>query len=34
MGAELGHRLWEDVLVLQDVGLDRLGEKEAPLRER
>ena len=26
--------LREDVLILQDVGLDRLGEKEALLRER
>ena len=34
MGAELAERLREDVLVLQDVGLDRLGEKEAALRER
>ena len=34
MGAELGTRLWQDLLVLQDVGLDRLGEKEAALRER
>lgn len=34
LGAELGERLREDLLVLQDVGLDRLGEKEAMLRER
>jgi hyaluronoglucosaminidase len=34
LGDELAHTLWEDVLTLQDVGLDRLGEKEAPLRER
>ena len=35
LGGELGARLWEDVLVLQDVGLDRLGEeKERVLRER
>jgi hyaluronoglucosaminidase len=34
MGDELGMRLYEDVLVLQDVGLDRLGEKEQLLRER
>jgi hyaluronoglucosaminidase len=29
-----GALLREDLLILQDVGLDRLGEKEAPLRER
>ena len=35
LGAELGQRLYEDVLMLQDVGLDRLaGEKEGKLRER
>jgi hypothetical protein len=34
MGAELGERLWQDVLVLQDVGLDRLGDKAVALRER
>ena len=34
LGAELGRRVWEDVLTLQDVGLDRLGEREALLRER
>lgn len=34
LGPELGSRVWEDLLVLQDVGLDRLGEKEARLRER
>jgi hyaluronoglucosaminidase len=34
LGAELGRRLYEDVLVLQDVGLDRLGDKQAILRER
>lgn len=33
-GEELGPMLYEDVLVLQDVGLDRLGEKEERLRER
>lgn len=33
-GPELGQKLYEDLLVLQDVGLDRLGEKEAILRER
>jgi hyaluronoglucosaminidase len=34
LGEELGAMLHEDVLFLQDVGLDRLGEKEALLRER
>ena len=34
LGEPLGHRLLEDLLVLQDVGLDRLGEKEDLLRER
>ncbi|HUF30527.1 MAG TPA: beta-N-acetylglucosaminidase domain-containing protein, partial [Gemmatimonadaceae bacterium] len=34
LGEPLGSRLWEDILVLQDVGLDRLGEKEALLRDR
>jgi hyaluronoglucosaminidase len=34
LGPDLGERLREDLLVLQDVGLDRLGEKEAALRER
>jgi hyaluronoglucosaminidase len=34
MGPELGARLREDVLILQDLGLDRLGEKEALLRGR
>lgn len=34
VGEELATLLWEDLLTLQDVGLDRLGEKEAPLRER
>jgi hyaluronoglucosaminidase len=33
-GEELAALLRDDLLVLQDVGLDRLGEKEAPLRER
>jgi hyaluronoglucosaminidase len=33
-GAELAALLRDDLLVLQDVGLDRLGEKEAALRER
>jgi hypothetical protein len=34
LGEEMGARLYEDVLILQDVGLDRLGEKEGMLRER
>ena len=34
LGASLGTRVWEDVLVLQNVGLDRLEEKETALRER
>lgn len=34
LGASLGTRVWEDVLILQNVGLDRLGEKEAFLRDR
>jgi hyaluronoglucosaminidase len=34
LGDALGQTLAEDVLFLQDVGLDRLGEKEALLRER
>jgi hyaluronoglucosaminidase len=34
LGERLGAMLHEDTLVLQDVGLDRLGEKEATLRER
>lgn len=34
LGEELGERLKEDLLILQDVGLDRLGEKEIRLRER
>ncbi|HET9438771.1 MAG TPA: beta-N-acetylglucosaminidase domain-containing protein [Longimicrobiales bacterium] len=33
-GAQLGRYIHEDVLLLQDVGLDRLGEKEKYLRER
>lgn len=33
-GEEVGRMLREDLLVLQDIGLDRLGEKEALLRER
>jgi hyaluronoglucosaminidase len=34
LGAELGEMLREDLLYLQDVGLDRLDENEALLRER
>ena len=34
LGRELGVRVHEDILTLQDVGLDRLGEREALLRER
>jgi hypothetical protein len=34
LGAALGTRVYEDLLLLQDIGLDRLGEKEATLRER
>lgn len=34
LGDELGAMLRDDLLTLQDVGLDRLGEKEARLRER
>lgn len=34
MGEELAMRLWQDLLLLQDVGLDRLGAKETLLRER
>lgn len=34
LGEALGRKLWEDVLAVQNVGLDRLGEKEAMLRER
>jgi hypothetical protein len=33
LGERLGDLVHQDVLVLQDVGLDRLGEKEALLRE-
>lgn len=33
-GPELGRRIFEDTLMLQDVGLDRLGEKATYLRER
>lgn len=34
LGESLGTRLWEDVLTLQDIGLDRLGAREASLRDR
>ncbi|HUQ98821.1 MAG TPA: beta-N-acetylglucosaminidase domain-containing protein [Gemmatimonadaceae bacterium] len=34
MGEELGTLVREDLLTLQDIGLDRLGEKEKLLRER
>lgn len=34
LGKELAERLYEDVLVLQDVGLDRLEEKAPAIRER
>ena len=34
LGAEVGQLLYEDTLFVQDVGLDRLGEKEAVLRQR
>lgn len=33
-GESLGILLWEDILILQDVGLDRLGAKQAFLRNR
>jgi hypothetical protein len=33
-GTHLAALLREDLLTLQDVGLDRLGEREGPLRER
>ncbi len=33
VGEALGAMLHEDLLVLQDLGLDRLGERWAPLRE-
>jgi hypothetical protein len=33
-GAEVGRRIYEDTLILQDVGLDKLGEKATYLRER
>jgi hypothetical protein len=34
LGAELGQQVWEDILILQDIGLDRLGAKEQYLRDR
>lgn len=34
LGPDLGQQVYEDVLLLQDIGLDRLGEKEKYLRER
>jgi hyaluronoglucosaminidase len=34
MGQELGTRLYEDMLFLQNVGIDRLGERESELRGR
>jgi hyaluronoglucosaminidase len=34
IGEELARKLYQDVLVLQDVGLDRLGDKEALIRSR
>ena len=34
VGESLGTLLWEDILTLQDIGLDRLGPKEAFLRNR
>lgn len=34
LGDELGMHVREDLLTLQDIGLDRLGEKEKTLRER
>ena len=34
LGEELGTRLYEDTLILQDLGLDRLDGREAELRER
>jgi hypothetical protein len=34
LGDALGDQLWRDVLQLQDVGLDRLGERAAELRDR
>ena len=34
LGDELGQKVREDLLPRQDIGLDRLGEKEKTLRER
>jgi hyaluronoglucosaminidase len=34
LGDELGNKVREDLLTLQDIGLDRLGDKENLLRER
>lgn len=34
LGADLAEQLRQDLLILQDVGLDRLGERETFLRER
>jgi hypothetical protein len=34
LGHDLGDRVREDLLTLQDIGLDRLGEKEKMLRDR
>jgi hyaluronoglucosaminidase len=34
LGEELGSLVYQDLLTLQDVGLDRLGDRAAPLRER
>ncbi|HLE56643.1 MAG TPA: beta-N-acetylglucosaminidase domain-containing protein, partial [Rhodothermia bacterium] len=34
LGDELGMRVREDLLTLQDIGLDRLGEKADTLRQR
>lgn len=34
LGDDLGTKVREDLLTLQDIGLDRLGEKENLLRER
>jgi hyaluronoglucosaminidase len=34
LGEQVGRRVYEDILILQDIGLDRLGEKEKYLRDR
>jgi hypothetical protein len=34
LGEELGSLVCQDLLTLQDVGLDRLGDRAGPLRER